>query len=82
MSMRDKIKGMRRGNGDKASGGIDKAGGFVDEKTKGKYSGQVDKVQEKLKGRTGEESPDRRQHERHDRQQHEQKDRKRNRPPT
>ncbi|MEN8113776.1 MAG: antitoxin [Actinomycetota bacterium] len=38
----NKAKGMVAGNKDKAKEGIDKAADVADEKTGGKYSGQVD----------------------------------------
>ncbi|MFD9723658.1 antitoxin [Streptomyces sp. NPDC059072] len=55
MSVLDKLKQMLKGHEDQASQGIDKAGDFVDGKTQGKYSGQVDMAQEKLKEQLGEE---------------------------
>lgn len=53
MSMLDKLKQMLKGHEEQAGQGIDKAGDFVDEKTQGKYSSQVDMAQEKLKGQLG-----------------------------
>ncbi|MBD0709332.1 MULTISPECIES: antitoxin [unclassified Streptomyces] len=53
MSVLDKLKSMLKGHEDQASKGVDKAGDFVDEKTQGKYSGQVDTAQEKLKQQLG-----------------------------
>ncbi|MDV9189005.1 antitoxin [Streptomyces sp. SR27] len=53
MSVFDKLKGMLKGHEDQASHGVDKAGDFVDEKTQGKYSGQVDTAQDKLKDQLG-----------------------------
>ncbi|GAA1366800.1 antitoxin [Streptomyces beijiangensis] len=55
MAMLDKLKQMLKGHEDKAGQGIDKAGDFVDEKTQGKYSSQVDTAQEKLKQQLGSE---------------------------
>ncbi|MER6094691.1 antitoxin [Streptomyces sp. NPDC001728] len=49
MSVFDKLKGMLKGHEDQASHGVDKAGDLVDGKTQGKYSGQVDTAQDKLK---------------------------------
>ncbi|MCX5196395.1 antitoxin [Streptomyces sp. NBC_00249] len=49
MSMMDKLKAILKGHEEQAGQGVDKAGDFVDEKTQGKYSGQVDTAQEKLK---------------------------------
>ncbi|MBM7169542.1 antitoxin [Streptomyces sp. G44] len=53
MSVMDKLKQMLKGHEDKAGQGIDKAGDFVDKKTQGKYSGQVDTGQEQLRKRFG-----------------------------
>ncbi|MFI9586728.1 antitoxin [Streptomyces sp. NPDC052236] len=53
MSMMDKIKQMLKGHESQAGHGVDKAGDFVDEKTQGKYSSQVDTAQEKLRGQFG-----------------------------
>ncbi|MCX3062316.1 antitoxin [Streptomyces beihaiensis] len=53
MSVMDKLKQMLKGHEDQAGKGIDKAGDFVDEKTQGKYSGQVDTAQDKLKEQFG-----------------------------
>ncbi|MEW2068095.1 antitoxin [Streptomyces sp. NPDC007346] len=53
MSALDKIKKMLKGHEDKAGKGIDKAGDMVDDRTKGKYSGQVDSAQDKLRQQFG-----------------------------
>ncbi|MFE3200208.1 antitoxin [Embleya sp. NPDC055664] len=53
MSVMDKLKQMLKGHEDKAGQGVDKAGDFVDDKTQGRYSGQVDTAQDKLKDRLG-----------------------------
>ncbi|MFF3625395.1 antitoxin [Streptomyces sp. NPDC002467] len=53
MSMLDKLKQMLKGHEEQAGQGIDKAGDFVDEKTQGKYSSQVDMAQDKLKEQLG-----------------------------
>ncbi|WP_371649948.1 MULTISPECIES: antitoxin [unclassified Streptomyces] len=53
MSVMDKLKQMLKGHEDQAGQGIDKAGDFVDEKTQGKYSSQVDTAQDKLKEQLG-----------------------------
>ncbi|MEU2430663.1 antitoxin [Streptomyces sp. NPDC007861] len=53
MSMMDKIKQMLKGHEDQTSKGIDKAGDMVDDKTQGKYKGQVDTAQDKLKDQLG-----------------------------
>ncbi|MFJ8308391.1 MULTISPECIES: antitoxin [unclassified Streptomyces] len=55
MSVMDKLKGLLKGHEEQAGQGIDKAGDFVDEKTQGKYSGQVDAAQDKLKEQLGPE---------------------------
>ncbi|MFJ7070262.1 antitoxin [Streptomyces sp. NPDC101115] len=53
MSVMDKLKQMLKGHEDKAGQGVDKAGDYVDGKTQGKYSSQVDTAQEKLKQQMG-----------------------------
>ncbi|WP_370416302.1 antitoxin [Streptomyces fradiae] len=53
MSVMDKLKQMLKGHEDQAGKGIDKAGDFVDDKTQGKYSSQVDTAQDKLKEQLG-----------------------------
>ncbi|MEV3988764.1 antitoxin [Streptomyces sp. NPDC049837] len=53
MSVMDKLKQMLKGHEDKAGQGVDKAGDFVDERTQGKYSSQVDTGQENLKQQLG-----------------------------
>ncbi|MFI6088335.1 antitoxin [Streptomyces sp. Je 1-332] len=53
MSVMDKLKQMLKGHEDKAGQGIDKAGDFVDDKTQGKYSSQVDTGQDKLRDQFG-----------------------------
>ncbi|MFD8062368.1 antitoxin [Streptomyces cyaneofuscatus] len=55
MSAMDKIKKMLKGHEDQAGKGVDKAGDMVDDRTKGKYSGQVDTAQDKLKQQFGTE---------------------------
>ncbi|MFD5145662.1 antitoxin [Streptomyces sp. NPDC058401] len=57
MSVMDKLKQMLKGHEDQAAQGIDKAGDFVDEKTQGKYSSQVDTAQAKLKEQLGGTQP-------------------------
>ena len=49
MGFLDKIKSLASKNADKVEMAIDKAGDIVDQKTQGKYAGQVDKVQEAAK---------------------------------
>ncbi|MFI0239286.1 antitoxin [Streptomyces sp. NPDC016845] len=53
MSVMDKLKQMLKGHEDKAGQGVDKAGDFVDDKTQGKYSKQVDTGQDKLRDQFG-----------------------------
>ncbi|MFJ9041674.1 antitoxin [Streptomyces sp. NPDC102406] len=53
MSVMDKLKQMLKGHEDQAGKGVDKAGDFVDGKTQGKYSGQVDTAQQKMKDQFG-----------------------------
>ena len=49
MGFLDKAKDLLSQNADKVEQAIDKAGDIVDEKTQGKYSGAVDKVQSAAK---------------------------------
>ncbi|MGW0733884.1 antitoxin [Streptomyces sp. NPDC002851] len=53
MSMMDKLKSMLKGHEAQAGKGIDQGGDMLDEKTRGKYSSQVDTAQDKLKGQLG-----------------------------
>ncbi|MFF1834347.1 antitoxin [Streptomyces sp. NPDC058231] len=53
MSMMDKIKQMMKGHESQAGKGIDKAGDTIDSRTQGKYRGQVDSGQDKLKDQFG-----------------------------
>ncbi|MFF7453326.1 antitoxin [Kitasatospora sp. NPDC008115] len=57
MSMFDKLKSMLKGHEGQAEKGVDKAGDMVDERTQGKYSGQVDTGQEKLKDQLRDDRP-------------------------
>jgi len=59
MSVMDKIKDMLKGHPDQTGKGVDKAGDFVDDRTQGKYSGQVDTAQDKLKDQFGSGQDDR-----------------------
>ncbi|TPQ23614.1 antitoxin [Streptomyces sporangiiformans] len=59
MSMMDKIKNMLKGHEDRTSKGIDKSGDTVDDKTQGRYGGQVDTGQDRLKDEFGTERRDR-----------------------
>ncbi|MBV2155362.1 antitoxin [Kitasatospora sp. SUK 42] len=57
MSMLDKLKSLLKGHEDQAEKGVDKAGSAVDERTQGKYSGQVDTAEEKLKEQFRDQPP-------------------------
>jgi MT0933-like antitoxin protein len=56
MGFMDKVKGLLSQNSDKVDAAIDKAGDFVDDKTQGKYSDAVDKVQDAARKAVDEES--------------------------
>ncbi|MCX4856405.1 antitoxin [Streptomyces canus] len=47
---KDKVSGLAHQHGDKVQHGLDKAAKVVDEKTKGKYSGQIQTGTGKAKG--------------------------------
>jgi hypothetical protein len=49
MGFLDNVKNLVSKNADKVDMAIDKAGDIVDKKTQGKYTGQVDQVQEAAK---------------------------------
>jgi phage terminase Nu1 subunit (DNA packaging protein) len=49
MGFLDKVKNLVSQNADKVDSAIDKVGDVVDQKTQGKYSQHVDKVQEAAK---------------------------------
>lgn len=49
----DKAKGMASDHQDKVNQGIDKAGDAVDEKTGGKFEGQVDHGQDAVRDHLG-----------------------------
>lgn len=53
MGFLDKAKDLLSQNADKVEMAIDKAGDLVDEKTQGKYSDTIHKVQEEAKKATG-----------------------------
>ncbi|MEU5401702.1 antitoxin [Streptomyces sp. NPDC005963] len=53
MSVMDKLKNMLKGHESQADKGVDRAGDKVDDKTQGKYTGQVDTAQDKMKGQYG-----------------------------
>ncbi|HXT43218.1 MAG TPA: antitoxin [Pseudonocardiaceae bacterium] len=52
-----KAKDFARQHPDKTEQGLDKLGDFVDKQTGGKYSGQIDKGEEMLERRLGEQGP-------------------------
>ena len=56
MGFMDKVKGLLSQNSDKVDAAIDKAGDLVDDKTQGKYSDAVDKVQDAARKAVDEES--------------------------
>ncbi|MFE6739634.1 antitoxin [Streptomyces tubercidicus] len=53
MSMMDKIKSMLKGHESQTDKGVEKAGDMADDKTQGKYQGQVDTAQEKMRDQFG-----------------------------
>ncbi|MEZ0069723.1 hypothetical protein ABIA32_005770 [Streptacidiphilus sp. MAP12-20] len=53
MSVLDKVKGMLKGHESQAGQAVDKAGDMVDDKTGGKFAGQVDMVQDQAKKQLG-----------------------------
>ncbi|MEU6388197.1 antitoxin [Streptomyces sp. NPDC046939] len=55
MSVMDKLKQMLKGHEDQAGKGVDKAGDYVDDRTQGKYSKQVDMGQDRLRDQFGDE---------------------------
>ncbi|MFF6780915.1 Rv0909 family putative TA system antitoxin [Streptomyces sp. NPDC012510] len=55
MSVMDKLKRMLKGHEEQAGKGVDKTGDYVDDRTRGKYSGQVDTAQERLRQQMGSE---------------------------
>jgi nitrogen-specific signal transduction histidine kinase len=57
MGILDKAKELLSQNADKVEMAIDKAREFVDDKTQGKYSGTIHKVQEEAKKVAGSEAP-------------------------
>ncbi len=58
MGILDNMAQLLEGHEDKAGQGIDKAGDFVDEKTRGEYGEQVDTAPQKLRDQPGEKAPD------------------------
>ncbi|MER5183534.1 antitoxin [Streptomyces sp. NPDC002896] len=60
MSMMDKIKQLLKGHESQTDRAIDKSGDYIDDKTQGRYRGQVDTAQDRLKdefGRGREQEP-------------------------
>lgn len=53
MSVLDKLRQMLKGHEEQAGRGIDTPGDYVDDKTQGRYSGQVDTAQERLRQQFG-----------------------------
>jgi antitoxin protein of toxin-antitoxin system len=52
-----KARDFARQHPDKVEQGLDKLGELTDQKTGGKYSGQIDKGEELIKERLGEQGP-------------------------
>jgi antitoxin protein of toxin-antitoxin system len=48
-NIKDKVQGLVDEHGEQAGQGLDKAGDFVDEKTGGQHSGQIDQGVEQAK---------------------------------
>ncbi len=61
MGFLDKAKDLLAQNADKVETAIDKAGEFVDEKTQGKYTDTIHKVQEQAKKAAESANPDEQQ---------------------
>jgi hypothetical protein len=57
MGFLDKVKSLASKNADKVDMAIDKAGDIVDQKTQGKYSSQVNKVQDAAKNAVDKTDP-------------------------
>jgi MT0933-like antitoxin protein len=57
MAFLDKVKNLLSKNADKVDTAIDKAGDIVDQKTQGKYSDKVDKVQDAAKKAVDKSNP-------------------------
>ncbi|MDQ0994324.1 antitoxin [Streptomyces sp. V3I7] len=53
MSIMDKLKDMLKGHESQANKGIDQVGDRIDDKTQGKYKGQVDTAQQRMKDELG-----------------------------
>lgn len=57
MAILDTVKNLLAKNADKVDTAIDKAGDIVDQKTQGKYTQHVDKVQEAAKKAVDKSNP-------------------------
>ncbi|WP_395297968.1 antitoxin [Kitasatospora hibisci] len=57
MSMMDRLRQMLKGHEAQAEKAVDGAGDAVDERTQGKYAGQVDTAQEKAKDQFRDQPP-------------------------
>jgi hypothetical protein len=57
MAFLDKVKNLLSKNADKVETAIDKAGDIVDQKTQGKYTDKVDKVQDAAKKAVDKSNP-------------------------
>jgi MT0933-like antitoxin protein len=57
MAFLDKVKNLLSKNADKVDTAIDKAGDIVDQKTQGKYTDKVDKVQDAAKKAVDKSNP-------------------------
>ena len=57
MAFLDKMKNLLSKNADKVDTAIDKAGDIVDQKTQGKYTQHVDKVQDAAKKAVDKSNP-------------------------
>jgi hypothetical protein len=55
MSVMDKLKQMLKGHEEQAGKGVDRSGDVADDKTQGRYSGQVDTSQDRLRDQLGTE---------------------------
>ncbi|MBO1418633.1 antitoxin [Streptomyces sp. FH025] len=57
MSMLDKLKSLLKGHEEQADKAVDKAGQTVDERTQGKYTGQIDAAEEQAKNQFRDQPP-------------------------
>ncbi|MCQ4040953.1 antitoxin [Streptantibioticus rubrisoli] len=58
MSVLDKLKQMLKGHEEQAGRGIDKGDDILDERTQGRYSGQIDTARDRLKEQLGRDEGD------------------------